>query len=298
VGHCWDAVPPDLVGNWHPDQLDEKLFNAIVQGPLQEICEQSNEVHVASMVLLYMYLHLQRAGKRYSLLLYPLPALQAQLFCRPLFNFTTQSTLPISVGLGSSASFSICAATTLLLLDGWINIPFLQAPMSTGCIHIANQGQHIIPLNVAQDMHCWTFIAENNFTENILQYNPSVINNVTAVFEWALAFTGVGMAQVLLGLCCWEDLARWPMWDWQCDHHLWRGYGVHKSWNWEDKWDKVGEGVSLFGFGMHLRMTTFRFQLLRLLLTDLKAAWDANKLINNMSEKRAKVHKQSQSWKR
>jgi hypothetical protein len=65
--------------------------------------------------------------------------------------------------------------------------------MSTGRIHVANQGQHIIPLNVAQDMHCWAFIAENIFTENILQYDPSGINNVAAVFEWALTFTRVGL---------------------------------------------------------------------------------------------------------
>ena len=38
------------------------------------------------------------------------------------FNFSARATLPVGAGLGSSASFSVCAATAVLLLKH-INLP-------------------------------------------------------------------------------------------------------------------------------------------------------------------------------
>jgi mevalonate kinase len=115
---------------------------------------------------------------------------------RPSFNFTSRSTLPIGAGLGSSASFSACAATTILLLHQRISVPPLPLPTrlphegDPGHIHISHQGRRAIVPNVAEEVNRWAFVAEK-----ILHGNPSGVDNSVAVFGGALAYTRAGFGK-------------------------------------------------------------------------------------------------------
>ncbi|GLB40506.1 putative GHMP kinases C terminal [Lyophyllum shimeji] len=167
----WDAVTPVPAGVEHPEVLDQKLIQAINEGPLEEIDESKPAAHAASLAFLYMYLILATGGERSS------------------FNFTARSTLPVGAGLGSSASFSTCAATALLLLQRRITLPAPPAPTSpsTGHIHISHQGRRAIPPAIAEEVNRWAFVAEK-----VLHGNPSGVDNSVSVFGGALAYTRAG----------------------------------------------------------------------------------------------------------
>jgi len=85
----------------------------------------------------------------------------------------------VGAGLGSSASFSVCAATTVLLLLRHISIPAPSDPFAGV--------SHRLPLALAQDVNRWAFMAEK-----ILHGNPSGVDNSVAVFGSALAYTRPG----------------------------------------------------------------------------------------------------------
>ncbi|KAG5645542.1 putative secondary metabolism biosynthetic enzyme [Asterophora parasitica] len=167
----WDAVTPVLAGDEHPEALDQKLIDAINEGPLKDIDERKRTAHAAALAFLYLYLILAKSRER------------------PSFNFTARSTLPIGAGLGSSASFSTCAATVLLLLQSRITIPAPPAPSSpsTGHVHVSHQGRRALPVATAEEVNRWAFVAEK-----VLHGNPSGVDNSVAVFGGALAYTRAG----------------------------------------------------------------------------------------------------------
>lgn len=111
-------------------------------------------------------------------------------FHSPTFNFTARATLPVGAGLGSSASFSACAATALLLVQGRIDLPPRPPPATPSHIHVSHQGRRAIPALVAEDINRWTYISEK-----ILHGNPSGVDNSVAVFGGALAYTRHGFAR-------------------------------------------------------------------------------------------------------
>ncbi|KAG6861995.1 hypothetical protein C0995_008182 [Termitomyces sp. Mi166 len=166
----WDSVTPIAADDEHPEALDQKLITAISEGPLKEL-EGECTAFAASLVFLYMYLILSEAGRR------------------PSINFTARSTLPVGAGLGSSASFSTCAATALLLLQRRITIPAPPDPASPskGHIHVSHQGRRALPQPLAEEVNRWAFVAEN-----ILHGNPSGVDNSVSVFGGALAYTRPG----------------------------------------------------------------------------------------------------------
>ena len=106
---------------------------------------------------------------------------------RPSFNFSSRSSLPIGAGLGSSASFSACAASTILLFHKRINAPPLPPPLSNEHVHVSHQGRRAIPPATAEEINRWAFIAEK-----VLHGNPSGVDNSVAVFGGALAYTRPG----------------------------------------------------------------------------------------------------------
>jgi hypothetical protein len=61
----WDAVTPFLTGENHPDALDQKLINAIIEGPLGTLDETKKSALAASLAFLYMYMVLAHDGERY-----------------------------------------------------------------------------------------------------------------------------------------------------------------------------------------------------------------------------------------
>jgi len=117
---------------------------------------------------------------------------------RPSFNLSARSTLPIGAGLGSSASFSVCIATALLLLHQRISIPSLPEPSrdpgarsstDPGHIHVSHQGRRAIPPDIAEEVNRWAFIGEK-----VLHGTPSGVDNSVSVFGGALAYTKSGFA--------------------------------------------------------------------------------------------------------
>ncbi|RHZ75743.1 hypothetical protein Glove_209g162 [Diversispora epigaea] len=79
------------------------------------------------------------------------------------------SSLPIGAGLGSSASYSVCLATGLLLAFGHISLPDESNQLST--------------LNSAELINQWAFQAEK-----VIQGNPSGIDNAVATFGGAVSY--------------------------------------------------------------------------------------------------------------
>ena len=115
---------------------------------------------------------------------------------RPSFNLSARSTLPIGAGLGSSASFSVCIATALLLLHQRISIPPLPEPSrdpgarssaDPGHIHVSHQGRRAITPDVAEEVNRWAFVSEK-----VLHGTPSGVDNSVSVFGGALAYTKSG----------------------------------------------------------------------------------------------------------
>ncbi|KAF9000617.1 cystathionine beta-lyase [Cyathus striatus] len=170
----WNAVTPVALGEEHPEVLDSKLMEALLLGPLASLGDDKKQARVASLTFLYMYMILTRGDKK------------------PSFDFSARATLPVGAGLGSSASFSACAATTLLLIHKRITPPSLPPPSSTatGHIHTSYQGRRALPPAFAEEVNRWAFVSEK-----ILHGNPSGVDNSVAVYGGALAYTRAGFAR-------------------------------------------------------------------------------------------------------
>lgn len=98
----------------------------------------------------------------------------------------------MGAGLGSSASFSVCASTALLLVFSRISIPRPPAPTdsSTGHVHISHQGRRALPSDISVEVNRWAFVSEK-----VLHGNPSGVDNSVAVFGGALAYTRPGFSR-------------------------------------------------------------------------------------------------------
>jgi len=94
--------------------------------------------------------------------------------------------LPIGAGLGSSASYSTCVATALLLHHQRITIP-PQPRATPDHIHVSHAGRRAIPNDAAKEVNNWAFVAEK-----VLHGTPSGIDNAVAVFGGALAYSRGG----------------------------------------------------------------------------------------------------------
>ncbi|KAI0279267.1 Cys/Met metabolism PLP-dependent enzyme-domain-containing protein [Russula aff. rugulosa BPL654] len=175
----WDAVTSVGVGDPHPDALDQRLVDAIQQRGLPSNIDKNAQAKAAAVAFLYLYMVMAHGGER------------------PSFSLTVRSALPVGAGLGSSASFSACTATALLLLHQRISLPPLPEPSRTpdephdpGHVHVSHQGRRALPLQVAEEVNHWAFVGEK-----ILHGNPSGVDNSVAVFGGALAYTRPGFGR-------------------------------------------------------------------------------------------------------
>ncbi|KAF8907338.1 cystathionine beta-lyase [Gymnopilus junonius] len=168
----WDAVTPIAPGDEHPEQLDERLVEALNKTALNVIGSEQKAAHGACLVFLYLYMVLNRNEHH------------------PTFNFTARSTLPVGAGLGSSASYSVCAATASLLVHRRLELPSPPVPSSSDHVHVSHQGRRAIPPATAEEINKWAFVAEK-----ILHGNPSGVDNSVAVFGGALAYTRPGFGK-------------------------------------------------------------------------------------------------------
>ncbi|KJA26368.1 hypothetical protein HYPSUDRAFT_36678 [Hypholoma sublateritium FD-334 SS-4] len=168
----WNAVTPIAPGEEHPEELDQRLVEALSEKALHEIKADQKAARGASLVFLYLYMILSKPQDY------------------PTFSFTTRSSLPVGAGLGSSASYSACIATAALLVHRRITLPPLPQPTSAEHIHISHQGRRAITPATAEEVNRWSFVAEK-----ILHGNPSGVDNSVAVFGGALAYARPGFGK-------------------------------------------------------------------------------------------------------
>lgn len=175
----WDAVTRVRIGDVHPPALDLRLVDAIVARALPpHLAKPENRrVREAVIAFLYLYMSLQHGD------------------AKPSFNYAARSALPIGAGLGSSASYSTCVATALLLLHERIAIP--PQPHSTaptesmpGHAHVSHAGRRAIPTDAAEEVNRWAYVAEK-----VLHGTPSGVDNAVAVYGGALTFSKGGFGR-------------------------------------------------------------------------------------------------------
>lgn len=173
---------------------------------------------------------------------------------RPSFNFTARSSLPVGAGLGSSAAYSACIATALLLLNRRVDLPPYPEPSRSasdndpGHTHISHQGRRALPPSVAEEINRWAFVSEK-----VLHGNPSGVDNSVAVFGGALAYTKPGFGK-------------------------------------KSGMDKIKGYVTTVLVTMtHYLTEVCRFKSLKFLLTDSKVSRDTKRLVAGVAQKKAEV---------
>lgn len=74
-----------------------------------------------------------------------------------------------------------------------------------GHVHVSHQGRRALPLQVAEEVNHWAFVAEK-----ILHGNPSGVDNSVAVYGGALAYTrpGFGRKSGMEGIQGWVEIFR------------------------------------------------------------------------------------------
>ena len=176
----WDAASPIPPGANHPDTLDAKLLDAISTRSLPQSVHDSPAARNAALTFLYLYMQLSHDPEN-----------------RPAIHFSARSTLPVGAGLGSSASFSSCAASALLLVLRRVEIPPLPAPSKPGTsvdnpghVHVGHEGRRALHKDSAEEVNRWAFVAEK-----VLHGNPSGVDNCVSVFGGALAYTRPGFGK-------------------------------------------------------------------------------------------------------
>ena len=111
----------------------------------------------------------------------------AHIDCRLAGTFTASSNLPIGAGLGSSAAYSTCVASALLLAHDIISNPIRQhVPYSKAADQrerLSGKELRLTPDDVNL-VDGWAFLAEK-----VLHGNPSGIDNAVSVRGGAVAFT-------------------------------------------------------------------------------------------------------------
>ncbi len=110
---------------------------------------------VSLVAILYLYLYLNRTHGTYVYYKFFNTARY------PALQFSMDSSLPIGAGLGSSASFAVCLASSLLLQSGTISVVNLKM------------------------VNTWSYLAEQ-----LMHGTPSGIDNAVGTFGGVIAFSG------------------------------------------------------------------------------------------------------------
>jgi cystathionine beta-lyase/mevalonate kinase len=146
----WASVPASFNRSSPATDLDSGLHRAI-EAMVGEVIGESERSHAASVAFLYLYMHIH-AGRS---------AKTGQ-------SLSLRSALPIGAGLGSSASYSGCLASALLLTSGAIAMHATDGTLS---------------LPQASLVNAYAFLAEK-----VIHGNPSGVDNAVAVHGGAIAF--------------------------------------------------------------------------------------------------------------
>ncbi|CAO1629136.1 unnamed protein product [Parajaminaea phylloscopi] len=146
----WDAVSSSV--DQSEGQLDARLLRRVIE-TVELKASQGERSHASCVAFIYLYMTL--AGKT-----------------RHGQTFTFRSTLPISAGLGSSASYGACLASSLLYSHGHLEVPS------------ASTSKDQLPNGHAALINKYAYLSEQ-----VLHGNPSGVDNSVAVYGGCLAFT-------------------------------------------------------------------------------------------------------------
>jgi cystathionine beta-lyase/mevalonate kinase len=174
-GLPWDAVPELAPADGSEVSLDHDLLEEISRSALPATI--GSNARQASLAFLYLYMILEKASER---------------DVRPSFTLTIRASLPVGAGLGSSAAFSVCAATVLLLFYGRISPPSspseLPSPASSSSSRPSSssptQEASKLPKSLADTVNTYAYLSEK-----ILHGNPSGVDNSVAVYGGGLLYT-------------------------------------------------------------------------------------------------------------
>ncbi|GJJ08315.1 hypothetical protein Clacol_002526 [Clathrus columnatus] len=167
----WESATPVRRGQAPGPNLEQGLLDAITSKALPETL-RNEKVRARSATIAFLYLYMVLADDA----------------IRPGGDFSTRSVQPIGAGLGSSASYSTCLALSMLLLHQRLSIPTtLDRPEES---QLSHQGRRAIPHSAAEEINRWAFISEK-----VLHGNPSGVDNSTAVYGGAIAFTRDGFGR-------------------------------------------------------------------------------------------------------
>lgn len=141
----------------HPNNMPEQLKKRLTELKGETTADSQNS---AIMAFLYLLIILEAKAKT------PLAS---------GFTICVRSFLPVSAGLGSSASYSVVIATALLILYDFIPVDFNSKPNKEAYLGMINQ---------------YAFKAEE-----VIHGNPSGVDNAVATFGGAKSFVrGEGFA--------------------------------------------------------------------------------------------------------
>lgn len=144
-----------------PAELDQSSLSAIESFVGQD--GLAAPAHSAELAILYLYMAISNGRQHRS------------------FSFTARSALPISAGLGSSASYASCIASSLLLLNKKISLP---VDVTAGALADSPiLGRQALEPEQTDLINQWAFLAEK-----VIHGNPSGIDNAVAVRGGAVAF--------------------------------------------------------------------------------------------------------------
>ncbi|KAH7884666.1 Cys/Met metabolism PLP-dependent enzyme-domain-containing protein [Phlebopus sp. FC_14] len=159
----WDAVSASASDGTAELTLDVNLLTALSARVFPPTLTNPH-ARQASLAFLYLYMVLgARAG------------------VRPAFTLTARATLPVGAGLGSSAAFSVCAATALLLMFGRISLLPASSEPSASSVSSADSK---LSTALADTVNTYAFLSEK-----ILHGNPSGVDNSVAVYGGGLEYT-------------------------------------------------------------------------------------------------------------
>ncbi|WVF66200.1 cystathionine beta-lyase [Kwoniella sp. CBS 6097] len=150
----WNLLP--VHSNTHRHVADKDLDPALLQA-VEGIVNDHVEVGKTGTgaCVAFLYLYMVMAGGEAD---------------APAVTLTAKSNLPISAGLGSSAAYSTCVASALLLVHSHVTQP--------------EHGQPRLSESNTNIVDGWAFLAEK-----VLHGNPSGIDNAVSVRGGAVAFT-------------------------------------------------------------------------------------------------------------
>lgn len=144
----WDALHSSV--DSQPEELDARLLRRITQA-VEVKATQEERCHASCVAFLYLYMTLAEKTKSGQ-------------------TYTFRSLLPLSAGLGSSASYGACLASALLYSHNHLPLP--------------TSASADLPAEHTALINKYAFLSER-----VLHGNPSGVDNSVAVYGGCLAFT-------------------------------------------------------------------------------------------------------------